>query len=479
VAWMSFVPFNFIVIKTKASFDGGQTWSIANAIPHTNPVFGSADPSLEFDNNGSVFLAYVDYDVSVDSGFVYMRKSTNGGLNWGMPIEVINIHADPGKYPIDRPWMSIDRSGGVNNGNIYITTMPPTIFGPLSPPYNPYFIRSTDGGDSFDQWKYLDATGWRAGSIIPQPTPFSTISKSGIFHSVYPSWVVSQSLNPQYIFASSGDAGDSFSYSAIVLPFSMVFNDPLAKVGHQIAADPTDTNHLVFLNLIKPHGDGDVFMWESFDAAITWSDSVRINDDPIGNNRMQDLVWVDFNLDGDLVVSWRDRRNGTDGTYATASEIWGAVRWKDSTNFSPNFKISDTIVAYDTVLASSGNDFMCIKLVGNTLNAVWGDTRDGKLNIWFQRMALDGMVLSIKQLSSENITDIKVYPNPSVSEITIKAEKLKNVVVFNQDGTIVSIHQNLNGIGHLVIDLNHLSDALYFVRVTTAEGSVTKKIIKQ
>ena len=27
---------------------------------------------------------------------------------------------------------------------------------------------------------------------------------------------------------------------------------------------------------------------------LTWSNSIRINDDPIGNNRMQDLIWADL-----------------------------------------------------------------------------------------------------------------------------------------------------------------------------------------
>jgi len=478
VAWMGFVPFNYIAIKTKVSFNGGQTWSTTNVIPHTNPVYGSADPSMEFDNSGNVFLSYIDFNTSIDSGAVYVRKSADGGLSWASPVEVINAQSDPDKKPIDRPWISIDRSGGVNDGNIYITTMPPKIFGPLLPPYNPYFIRSTDGGATFDPWKYIDTIGWLAGSIIPQPTPFHTVSNSGIFHCVYPSWVLSQNTEPQFIFASSSNAGSSFSYSSIVLPLAIAFTDTLAKRGYPLVANPTNANHLVFLNLITPHGDADVFLWESLDSGITWSDSIRINDDPIGNNRMQDLIWADFDLDGDLVVSWRDRRNGTDSTYATASEIWGAIRLKDSTNFSPNFKISDTIVAHDTVLESAGNDFMCVKLVNDTLNAVWGDTRNGKLNIWFQRMALDGIVLSIQQLSSENIPNIKIYPNPSFSNITIEAENLNKVIVFNQNGKIVSIHQNLNGIENVVIDLTHLSCAVYFVQVTTAEGMITKKIIK-
>jgi len=48
-----------------------------------------------------------------------------------------------------------------------------------------------------------------------------------------------------------------------------------------------------------------------------------------------------------------------------------------------NLFIDNPLVAYDTILAYAGNDFMCIKLVADTISAVWGDTRSGKLNIWF------------------------------------------------------------------------------------------------
>lgn len=477
VAWMGYLPFTRIYIKTKVSFDAGQTWSSVNNIPHVNPAYGSADPSIAFDNLGNVFLSYIDFSTSMDSGAVYLVKSTDGGLNWGSPVEVINAHSDAGKYPIDRPWMSVDGSGGIHNGNIYITTMPPNVFGYLPPPYHPYLMVSNDGGSSFNTWQYLDSINWLVGNTIPQPMPTHCVSSNGTFHAIYPSFLVSQSFFAKFIIASSSDAGNSFAYNT-VLNSTVGVNDSLAKKGYLLISNPADQFHLAFFYLDVTHGDIDVFMRESFDAGVNWSSATRINDDPIANNRMQDLVWADFDTDGDLVVSWRDRRNGIDSTYMTSSEIWAAVRRKDSTNFNPNFKISDNIVPYDTILSFSGNDFMCIKLVNDTLSAVWGDTRNGKLNIWFQLMSLDGIILSTQEISSENIPNIRIYPNPSVSNITIEGKNINKVIVINENGKLVSIKQSLNGVQNLVIDLNNLSNGIYFVQVTSSEGIITKKVIK-
>lgn len=477
VAWMGYMPFENLLIKTRVTFDGGQSWSNKNVIPHVNAVYGSADPSVEFDNAGNVYIAYIDFNVSIDDGAVYIVKSIDGGLNWTTPVEVLNVHSDPGKYAIDRPWMSIDRSGGSNDGNIYITTMPPKTFGTIPPSYHPYLSVSTDGGNSFS-WQYLDDTNWLSGNLIPQPMPTNCVAPNGTFYAVYPSYVLTQSPFPQFILAKSDDAGNSFSYNNILQSTSGL-SDTLAKKGYLLRSNPSNSNHLAFFYLGITHGDIDVFMIESTDAGVNWTSPKRINDDPIGNDRMQDLIWADFDTDGDLVVSWRDRRNGSDSTYATSSEIWGAVRSKDSTNFYPNFKISDTPVVYDSVLALSGNDFMCVKLVDDTLSAVWGDTRSGKLNIWFQRMELDGQILSTYEISAEDFPTVQIFPNPSTSNINIQGEDLQKIVISNESGKTVLIQQNLNKSNALEIDINSLSKGTYFIRVTTKKGDTTKKIVKK
>lgn len=478
VAWISFKLTSRFVIKTKTSFDGGVTWSNGVNLAHAVTGYTSADPSIEFDHNGNVFISYVDYsgyDISPFAGGVYVSKSADGGLSWGNPVEVINIDSDPGKRAIDRPWITIDRSGGPNNGTIYITTMnaKESTIG-----YNPYLTVSTDGGNSFEPWRYLDTSGWLAGNIIIQPMPTPTVTFTGVFYAVYPSYLFTQNLLPQFIIARSDNGGNSFEYHSV---FSSVTNpnDDLAKKGYLLRSDPADAEHLAFIYLDIPYGDIDVFLTESFDGGVTWSNGIRINDDPIANNRMQDLLWADFDNDGDLVISWRDRRNGTDSTYTTAAEIWAAVRLKDSNDFSANFKITDNVVPYDTILAYSGNDFMCIKLVDDTLNAVWGDTRNGKLNIWFQRTSIDGVIQLIHQLSSEDMPVVNVFPNPVKSELTIEGIHLKQIIVNDQSGKVEYIFNNTSGTENWKIDLSDLPKGIYFLQIETSEGIVAKKIVKE
>ena len=188
---------------------------------------------------------------------------------------------------------------------------------------------------------------------------------------------------------------------------------------------------------------------------------------------MQDLLWGDFDTDGSLVITWRDRRNGTDSTYQTAYEIWGAYRNKDSLNFSANFRISDTLIVYDNVLAHSGNDFMCVKLVNDTLNSVWGDTRNGKLNIWFHRMSVNGNITAVKQIHTEEVPAVNIYPNPTSSMFTIEGEGIKNILIYNTQGKVVGKYKKIN-----IIDLSQLSNGNYFIEINTTKGTILKKIIK-
>ena len=478
VAWMGFNPFTKVMIKTKVSLNAGKTWSSVKNIPHTHLAYGSADPSLAFDNNGNVFVTYVDFSATIDSGSVYLRKSTDGGLNWGAPVEVINAYSDVGKFPIDRPWVSIDLTNGTNAGNIYVTTMPPKVFGILSPPYRNYFMVSTNGGSSFKPWQYLDSAGWLAGNSIQQPMPTNCVAIDGVFYAVYPSYLPSQNVFVQFILASTSDVGNHFQYQSVFTSTSGG-KDTLAKTGYLLRSNPANANHLAFIYLDITHGDLDVFIRESVNKGQTWTAAKRVNNDPIGNNKMQDLLWADFDNDGDLVVAWRDRRNGADSSYQTASEIWGAVRLKDSANFSNNFIISDNLIPYDSILAFAGNDFMCVKLNNDTINTTWGDTRNGKLNIWFQRNTLDGKVLSIKKLSSENFPEIYIFPNPAKEKITIKGRKIKNVSLVNSGGKVLKKIENQSNLEEIEIEMSNLPSGVYLVNISTPYGLLSRKIVKE
>ena len=474
IAWMGYVVGSKVRIKTKHSLNGGDTWSQESYLPHVMQSYTSADPSLAFDSDGDVYASYIDFTgqtAAIVGGAVYVSKSTDNGSTWNTPVEVIHTNVDPGTKCIDRPWMAIDKSGTASDGNIYVTTM--NAKGAING-FNPYVSISTDGGNSFN-WRYLDTANFLSGSLIPQPMPTPTVSSDGVFYAVYPSYVPTQSLYAQYLIASSTDNGNSLNYQTVITGSSGM-SDTLSKKGYLIKSNPANAQQLYFFYMQETNNNVDVFMTKSINGGTSWSNPLQVNDD--SGKAMQDLVWADFDTDGDLVVSWRDRRNGAPSTYITDSEIWGAILWKDSTQFSDNFKISDSKVAYDPILAESGNDFMSVELVNDTLHAVWGDTRNGSLNIWYQRITANGQVVSVKNISSNSELRIELFPNPTTNNVHITGKEITAIKVYNASGQIIYAETLTQPQSSFEYNSSRLKSGVYWFTITTTEGVLTKQVVK-
>ena len=82
-------------------------------------------------------------------------------------------------------------------------------------------------------------------------------------------------------------------------------------------------------------------------------------------------------------------------------------------------------------------------------------------------------VFNLLSTSVFNLNDtIELYPNPTTGSISISRNELgtiKNIAIYNTLGALVTDK----------LDLSEQASGLYFIRLTTDNGSVIKKIIKQ
>lgn len=475
VAWMGFQfgSGTGLTIKVKSTFNSGQTWTVPVTLPHFSPTFKSADPSMAFDASGKLYLSYIDYRQSPDSGGVWCTKSLNGGLTWAAPIKVIDMYADGNKRPLDRPWLVVDNAGN----NLYITTKPaPWVL----PPNRPYFIASNNGGTTWKPWRYLDTTGFLVGNTIAGPMAAPAITGNTTI-AVYISYLPAQNILPQFILAKTTSGGNTFSYKTVTTSTNSLASNDTAKAAYRLLVNPTNVNHYVFVYVLGyTSNDLDILMTESFNGGNTWTSVKRINDDAIANGKMKDLIWADFDTNGDLIITWRDRRNGNGVGFARATEIYGAFRANNSTTFTPNFKISDSLVAHTSTLGQDGNDMMGVVLKNDTLNAVWGTTRDGSLDIWFTRMkASTGALTSVKLLESESFI-VNVFPNPSTDVYTISITNKKvieEITVMDAFGKQI-YSQKPNNI-ETQLDLKAYPAGVYQLKIKQGETISIRKVIKQ
>ena len=418
-AWMGIQFNNKVTIKSSVSTNGGSTWSTPIWQGHIVSSYSSADVSLGYDASGSVFMCYIDYDnVNFSGGKVLVRKSVDGGLNWGNPVEVLSIASCPNQACIDRPWMSIDQTSGPSSGTIYVTNVNANQPNIVVPPYHPYISVSTDGGQSF-QSGLLDASGFLAGSVITQPLASPVVNADGRFTALYPSYLPSQSILPRLIRAQSNNQGQTYTYDVAFQGQGFGTTNSLVKAGPLLIAHPSNAGQLSYFFLSDVFGETDIAFIETSNNGQTWSSPFRINQDPAGNGKIQDLVWADYATNGDLAVCWRDRRNASASGYSVPSEIYCTVRNQSTGVWMNDFSVSDQAVNHQPILEDSGNDFMHVILENDTLNVIWGDVRSGSLKIYFSKR---GIYDTTNQVFSLPAPERMVFPNPVSNELSIPNE---------------------------------------------------------
>jgi hypothetical protein len=460
-----------VAIKSKASFDGGATWGYEVIHPHMGATWYSADPFMQFRSDGKVYLGYIDYRQSPDSGGVFLTHSPDGGISWSQPIQVFNLLTDdPSKRPVDRPWIAIDNSGTTNDGMFFITTKPaPWIL----PPNRPYLKSSSDSGNTWSNWRYIDTTGYLVGNIIQAPMASPAATADGALCIAYPSYLLSQSIYGKYFLAKSYNHGARFQYYEI-LTIQAPVSDTLYKLGYCLTANPSNADQLAFVYPAQPYGDPDIYITTSGNGGVSWSTPVRVNDDATGNGKAQDMVWASYDMNNKLVVTWRDRRNGTGTGFYQSSDTYCAVSSDNGATFQPNVRLSNMTAPFDAILEQKGNDFLSCQSINDTIYAAWGDVRTGNLNIFFTKTS-DSTGLGIAPILVNGNRDklLSVYPNPASAKIYIAflndQPRQIELKIFNENGEESISREIKNNSTPAILDISKLATGIYLIIAITGE----------
>jgi Secretion system C-terminal sorting domain len=464
-AWMGFKLGNNIAIKTRASFDGGNTWSTANTLPHYRTNYTSADVSMAFDKSGLLYISYIDSHQKPDSGGVFVARSSDGGLHWDTPSRAFDVYDVANKFAVDRPWITVDNSNTANAGTLFITTKPAPW---IAPPNRNYYKVSTDSGHNWSAIANVDGGTHLIGSAIAAPMAAPAATMDGKFCAIYPSYVSSQNVYPALYLATSSDKGQSFSYTTAYSAAPAVL-DTNCKNGYQLIASPVNSNQLLFVSPYGSNGDADIMALHSNNGGQTWSSPVRINDDALGNGKTQDMVWATYNELGNVAVTWRDRRNATvNGFWNAGYDFYYATSTDNGQTFSANKKLSSQFIPFDSILTQNGNDFMSCVYHSDTLYTVWGDNRSGKMNIYFAKtIASSNTNVGITLLDGVEM-QLQIFPNPFSDKTTLKFETLlKNAVltVYNASGEQVKQVKNISGQA-FTFNRDNLPNGIYFVQIS-------------
>ena len=125
-----------------------------------------------------------------------------------------------------------------------------------------------------------------------------------------------------------------------------------------------------------------------------------------------------------------------------------------------------TETVYESVYAIDGTDKIYqVKAVYPECESEFALTADGNDFVRLSSLSID-----------ENVVVVKLYPNPASSQVTVEAENMISVSLYNLVGQCLM--ETTAKDGTAILDMNEMQNGIYLVKVNTKAGSVMQKVIK-
>ena len=342
------------------SNDGGRSWTFPGVL---QPGVFRSDPVLDFDAEGNFY--YNSLSVVGGAFSCQVFKSVDGGVTWGEPVWA---------WGGDKQWMAIDRTGGIGHGNIYANW---TAFFSVC---QGQFTRSYDGGQSF--LNCIDVPGspqWGTLAIGPDGEVY--IAGRG-FVVVKSSTLQDELEPPSFDFVTGVNLNGTIVFGGDPNPAGL---SGQAWIATDISDGPMRGNVYLLCSVNPPGSDPlDVMFARSTDGGMTWSNPVRVNDDPTNNGAYQWFGTMSVAPNGRIDVIWNDTRNSGQANLSElfySSSTDGGVTWSANTQLSPVFnswigwpqqnKIGDY---YDMISDDVG------------ANLAWAATFNGEQDVYYLRI---------------------------------------------------------------------------------------------
>ena len=326
VVWRQFdtMESNFRQAGCAYSHDRGQTWTFDGPI---DPGVYRSDPVVDTDLEGNFYFYSLHANASYYSCQLF--KSLDGGITWSPPIAA---------FGGDKSWMVIDKTGGEGTGFLYAAWDSYGCCGAN------WFTRSTTGGLTFDTPVAIPGRPiWGVTAVGPD----GELYVAGRGFSAESEFTVAKSTSVNN--ASEPLAFDF--YRNVYLGGNLLYREqsspnPEGLLGQVwIAVNRSNTprrGNVYLLCSVDPPGDDplDVHFARSTDGGYSWSNPVRINDDPTDNGAWQWFGTMSVSDNGRIDVIWYDTRNdptaGTSELFYTYSDDGGDT-WAENEAFSPPF----------------------------------------------------------------------------------------------------------------------------------------------
>ena len=460
IGWRQFdnVTSNFRQAGRSYSTDGGQTWTFPGVI---NPGLFRSDPVLDFDNSGNFYYNSLSHDSITNSYPCTIFKSSNGGVTLDTGTSIGGG---------DKQWMTIDRTSGPGNNNIYSTWT-----SGYSSCLPGFFTRSSNGGVSYENCIAVDgdpfwmnmATG-NAGELYigggsNQTTDSLVVVKST--NAQIPASIIAWDP-PVFVYMDGNISGWAINTAGITGQVNI-------DIDHSNGPGQGNVYLLASLERISNADPSDVMFVKSTNGGLTWSSPLRINDD-ISSTNNQWFGTMSVAPNGRIDVIWLDTRNVS--TVLDESALYYSYSTDQGTTWSANEMLSPTFdphIGYPN--QNKMGDYFDMVSDNAGANLAWANTLNGEQDVFYSRI-IPPVAIAVNENSNININ---IFPNPNDGTFVIKGLiKPSQIELYTLQGEIVyskSIRKSSDE-----INISTLSSGIYFMKLVDADGnSIIRKIIRK
>ncbi len=486
------------------SKDGGLSWTKSTFL--TEDIFaadlpseiigGGGDPVFAFDNNGKIYFSwlYLGIDVPNDRASFIMNwaYSTDDGATFSVEPdsahfigsgELIDLNtggvvSDKGDGIFDRQWMDVDRSGGVHDGRLYVSTL-----------FIPSDSTKLSGQGTIIRIKEPNNALFDVANYAVAPdvnTQFGNVAVdgNGTAHVTY-----ADILNMEVKYSKRSITDNAFT-APRTISSGRLFPRPgpyhnRSNGALNLVADPIDDNLYACYSDFTPRGTVRSYFLHSSDGGTTWSTPRNISNFTDNNVVLMPTVAA---YNGNVSLSYYDidsiSRFNKKGLHKTVQSLDKGTTW-----LTPKTLSSDTTQFGGSVSARWFGDYNNAVRTPCRTFSVWSDGRAGNSTKMYVSITDNCEEIGLTETSplQSNLTVGNVFPNPASNHFSIDITCVNKTAITAQildlKGAVVSSYPQEakeKGAHTLQFNLNSgLPKGIYLLEVTSGNDSFTRKLIIQ
>lgn len=460
------------------SSDGGLSWE-EGYLDSPYGVWG--DPCIITDTAGAFYYFHLSNPPGgnwIDR--IVCQKSTDGGATWndGSYMGLNGAKAQ------DKEWAVVDPA----TNNIYVSWTQFDNYGSPDPADSSLimFSRSTDGGETWSPAVRISAQG--GDCIDSDNTVEGAVPAVGPDGEVYVSWAGPLGL----VFSKSTDQGMTWPAENKVItsiPDGWDYAIPGIYRANGLpvtCCDLSNSPHRgsIYINWSDQRNgetDTDIYFVRSTDGGSTWSEPLRVNNDPPG--RQQFFTWMTVDqANGDIYIVFYDRREHSNNL----TDVYMAVSRDGGETFS-NEKISE-VPFYPTSSVFFG-DYTNVSAYNGRVRPIWLHMQLPDPGMCIYTAIIDSVFTGTggDLTQALSLTAEQNYPNPAAG-ITTFSYKVRDpaevsLKVYDISGKVVAVlvdkrwHQPGKYVETLDVSAAGLAPGFYYFSLVSGEQSIRKKMV--